>query len=83
MNRIDLQPLELVNTWLETLQKRRHRVAIGLFMALCLNLAISPALYAATGSLERGNAYALGLLGLVVVSLAVYLAAVILRPERF
>jgi K+-transporting ATPase KdpF subunit len=83
MNWLNSQPLELVNTWLETLQKRRHRVAIGMFMALCLNLAIAPALYAATDSLERGNAYALGLLGLVVVALAIYLTAVILQPERF
>lgn len=83
MNWFNSQPLELFNTWLETLQKRRHRVAVGLFIALCLNLAIAPALYATTDTLERGNAYALGLLGLVVVSLAVYLATVILQPERF
>ncbi|NJL49475.1 MAG: potassium-transporting ATPase subunit F [Leptolyngbyaceae cyanobacterium SM2_5_2] len=83
MNRLNLQPLERLSTWIETLQQRRHRFAVGLFVALCLNLAIAPALYATTGSLERGNAYALGLLGLAVVALAVYLTAVILQPERF
>jgi K+-transporting ATPase KdpF subunit len=83
MNRLNIQSLEHLNTWLETVQQRRHRFAVGLFMALCLNLAIAPALYATTESLERGNAYALGLLGLVVVGLAVYLTAVILQPERF
>ncbi|MGF1569679.1 MAG: K(+)-transporting ATPase subunit F [Nodosilinea sp.] len=62
---------------------RRHRLAPGLFLALCLNLAIAPALYAATGAISRGNAYALGLLSLVVVGLAIYLTVVIFQPERF
>lgn len=83
MNWSNLQPLERLNTWLETLQQRRHRFAVGLFVALYLNLAIAPALYATTQSLERGNAYALGLLGIVVTGLAVYLTVVILQPERF
>ena len=83
MNRFTLRPLETCNDWLERLRQRRTRVALGLFMALCLNLAIAPALYAATGSLSRGNAYALGLLGLVVIGLAAYLTAVILKPEKF
>jgi K+-transporting ATPase KdpF subunit len=55
-----------------------------LLLGLLINAAISPAIYAATGSdIPRGTAYALGLLGLVVVGLAVYLTAVILQPERF
>jgi len=83
MNRFTLRPLETCNDWLERLQQRRSRIALGLFMALCLNLAIAPALYAATDNLARGNAYALGLLGLVVIGLAAYLTAVILKPEKF
>jgi K+-transporting ATPase KdpF subunit len=55
-----------------------------LLLGLLINAAIVPALYSATGSdIPRGTAYALGLLGLVVVGLAVYLTAVILQPERF
>lgn len=55
-----------------------------LLLGLLANAAIAPALYAATGSdIPRGTAYALGLLGLVVVGLATYLVAVILQPERF
>jgi K+-transporting ATPase KdpF subunit len=83
MNRFTLRPLEICNDWLERLQQRRSRIALGLFIALCINLTIAPALYAATDSLSRGNAYALGLLGLVVVGLAAYLTTVILKPEKF
>lgn len=54
MNRFTLRPFEICNDWLERLLQRRTRFALGLFMALCLNLAIAPALYAATGSLSRG-----------------------------
>lgn len=84
MNLSNLRLLALTNDTVALLRQRRHRVALGLFLALGLNLAISPALYAATGeTLSRGTAYAIGLLGLVVLGLAVYLAAVILQPERF
>lgn len=55
-----------------------------LLLVLLVNAAIAPAIYAATGSdLTRGTAYALGLLGIVVVGLAIYLAAVIVQPEKF
>lgn len=83
MNKFTLHPLEICDVCLEYLQQRRARISIGLFMALCSNLAIAPALYAATDRLSRGNAYALGLLGLVVVGLAAYLTTVILKPEKF
>jgi K+-transporting ATPase KdpF subunit len=55
-----------------------------LLLGLLINAAIAPALYAATGpNIPRGTAYTLGLLGLVVVGLAIYLAAVIIQPEKF
>jgi K+-transporting ATPase KdpF subunit len=55
-----------------------------ILLALLLNAAISPVVYAASdGNLSRGVAYALSLLGLVVVGLAVYLGWVIVQPERF
>jgi len=63
---------------------QRHRMAWGLFLGLCLNLAIAPTVLAMTdGGIERGTAYAIGLLGIVTLGLAVYLFAVILQPERF
>lgn len=83
MNKFTLRPLELCNDWLELLLQRRSRMALTIFLALCLNLAIAPALHAATDNISRSNAYALGLLGLAVVGLAVYLTAVILKPEKF
>ncbi|MBS0017151.1 ATPase [Limnospira fusiformis CCALA 023] len=55
-----------------------------LLLGLLLNLAIAPALYAATDqNITRGTAYALGLLGIIVVGLAIYLAIVIVQPEKF
>lgn len=62
----------------------RHRLYLGLFLALCLNLAISPVVWATTnGTIARSTAYAIGLLGLVVIGLASYLVFVIFQPERF
>ncbi|MBD1877086.1 potassium-transporting ATPase subunit F [Nodosilinea sp. FACHB-131] len=55
-----------------------------LLLGLLANAAIAPALYSATGpDIPRGTAYAIGLLGIVVVGLAIYLATVIVQPEKF
>lgn len=63
---------------------QRHPVAVGLFLALCLNSAIAPAVHAATGeTLSRTAAWAIGLLGIVTLGLSIYLFAVIFQPERF
>lgn len=63
---------------------RRHKVPRYLFLLLCLNLAIAPAVYGATnGVLSRNQAYAIALLGLSTVALSIYLFVVILQPERF
>jgi K+-transporting ATPase KdpF subunit len=65
-------------------EARRQRSPLWLFLALCLNLAIAPAVLAASeGSLSRTTAYAIGLLGLVTLGLSVYLFVVIFQPERF
>ncbi len=65
-------------------QWKRNPLPIQIFFLLCLNLVIAPAVYAATGDeITRKAAYALGILGLVTIGLAVYLFAVILQPERF
>lgn len=63
-------------------QWQKRPLPLQLFLLLCLNLAVAPAVQAA-GGVSRGNAYALGLLGLVTLGLAIYLFVVILQPERF
>lgn len=63
---------------------RRQRLSVGIFVLLCVNLVIAPAVYAASdGALERKYAYALGLLGLVTLGLVAYLFVVVFQPERF
>jgi K+-transporting ATPase KdpF subunit len=65
-------------------QWQHRRLSCQIFLALCLNLLLSPAVLAATGgSVSRLNAYAIGLLGLVVLGLAIYLLTVMLQPQRF
>ncbi len=55
-----------------------------LLLALLSSVAIAPAVQAATGvSLDRGQVFALVLLGITTVSLSVYLFVVIFQPERF
>ncbi len=61
-----------------------RRWPLQLFLLICLNLAIAPAVQASTGTeISRLQAYALGLLGLVTLSLATYLFTVIFQPEKF
>jgi K+-transporting ATPase KdpF subunit len=63
---------------------RRQGLPVGIFVLLCVNLVIAPAVYAASdGALERRYAYALGLLGLVTLGLVAYLFVVVFQPERF
>ena len=71
-------------TLLSGIEWRRQKLPLYAFLLLCLNLAIAPAVYAAsTGVLERRQAYALGLLGLLTFGLAIYLFVVVFQPERF
>ena len=65
-------------------QWRKQRLPLAIFLVLCLNLAIAPVVYAAAdGALERRYAYAIGVLYLVTLGLAVYLFVVVFQPERF
>jgi K+-transporting ATPase KdpF subunit len=65
-------------------QWQRNPLPIQIFLLLCLNLLLAPAVDAATGAeITRKAAYALGLLGMVIVGLSVYLFVVIFQPERF
>lgn len=66
--------------WLEW---RRQRLPLVIFLLLCLNLLIAPAVYAAAGTLERRSAWALGVLGLVTLGLVIYLFDIVFRPERY
>lgn len=57
---------------------------LQLFLLMCLNVALSPAVQAATGiEISRLQAYALGILGLVTLGLSTYLFVVIFQPEKF
>lgn len=61
----------------------RQKLPLQLFLILCLDLAIAPAVYAAVDGMQRRQAWAIGLLGLVSVGLTIYLFDVVFRPERY
>jgi K+-transporting ATPase KdpF subunit len=64
--------------------RKGSRVPLSLFLVMCLNVLLSPVVQAATpGDAARWQVYTIGLLGLVTVSLCVYLFVVIFQPERF
>ncbi len=65
-------------------QWRRQKLPLVIFLILCLNLVVAPAVYAATGGqLDRRYVYSIGLLALVTLGLCIYLFAVVFQPERF
>ncbi|MEI6428254.1 MAG: potassium-transporting ATPase subunit F [Pseudanabaena sp. ELA607] len=65
-------------------QVRKQKLPLYLFLALCSNLLFAPMVYAASGNeLSRFQAWALGVLGLVTVSLSIYLFVVMFAPEKF
>lgn len=62
---------------------RKQKLPLVTFVLLCLNLVLAQAVYAANGSLERREAWAVGVLILLTLALAGYLFVVIFQPERF
>lgn len=63
---------------------QRHPIPVQLFLVMCLNAIIAPAVYAATGEdFTRKSVWGLSLLGLVIIALSIYLFVVIFQPERF
>ncbi|WP_242038111.1 potassium-transporting ATPase subunit F [Tolypothrix sp. FACHB-123] len=65
-------------------QSRRQQLPLGIFIVMCLNLAIAPVVYAASdGLLERRSAWAIGILGCVTMAIVIYLLVVVFQPERF
>ncbi|NJR59504.1 MAG: potassium-transporting ATPase subunit F [Cyanobacteria bacterium CRU_2_1] len=65
-------------------ESQKRKVPRYLFWALCLNLLLAPAVQAATdNALSRTQAYALGVLGIIMVALSGYLFTVMFQPEKF
>jgi F subunit of K+-transporting ATPase (Potass_KdpF) len=63
---------------------RKQKLPLYLFLGMCFNLVVAPVVYAATGEqFSRTQAWALGLLGLVTLSLSIYLFFVMFVPEKF
>jgi K+-transporting ATPase KdpF subunit len=72
---------DLMDLW-QLCQRRKY--PIYLLLLLSFNLIVAPAVYGATGlMLAKNQAYALGLLGIVTIALAIYLFVVMFQPERF
>ncbi len=89
MKRVDLWKESLPRGFSEVMEIMREQwqknpLPIQIFLLLCLNLLIAPAVDAATGAeITRKAAYALGILGMVIAGLSIYLFVVIFQPERF
>lgn len=65
-------------------ESRRNKLPLYLFLGLCFNAILAPAVLAATGSdLSRTQAYWLAALALVTVALSIYLFFVMVAPEKF
>jgi F subunit of K+-transporting ATPase (Potass_KdpF) len=75
---------ELVQTMLLVWsQWRKQHLPLAIFLLLCLNLAITPVVYAASdGNLERRSAWAIGILGFITIAVVIYLFVVVFQPER-
>ncbi|AFY93285.1 potassium-transporting ATPase subunit F [Chamaesiphon minutus] len=72
---------DLALLW-QTWSRRKYPTYI--FLALCLNVILASAAFAATGdTFTRPQIYALGILGLGTVALSGYLFVVMFQPERF
>jgi K+-transporting ATPase KdpF subunit len=68
----------LWNSW------SRRKYPTYIFLALCFNVILASAAFAATGdTFSRPQIYALGILGLGTVALSAYLFVVMFQPERF
>jgi len=61
----------------------KHQIPIKLFLLMCLNLAIAPAIYASNEGVSQGQSYAIGLLLIATFVLSVYLFVVMFIPEKF
>lgn len=72
---------EIADIWL---QLRHKKLPLYIFLAMCFNLVVAPVVYAATElQMSRTQSWALGLLGIVIVGLSIYLFFVMFAPEKF
>jgi K+-transporting ATPase KdpF subunit len=63
---------------------RQQKLPLYLFLGLCFNLVLAPAVFAAaSGDLSKIQAYWLAGLGLVTIALSIYLFFVMFVPEKF
>jgi K+-transporting ATPase KdpF subunit len=75
-------PLEEFQQILARLNQKK--IPRSLFLVLCFNLILAPAVQAATANeFSRTQAYALGILGLLALAYSIYLFVVMFQPERF
>ncbi|WP_342745967.1 potassium-transporting ATPase subunit F [Brunnivagina elsteri] len=64
--------------------RKDNRIPLSLFLVICFNLFLAPVVQAAIpGEAPRWQAYTIGLLGLAIASLSIYLFVVIFQPEKF
>jgi K+-transporting ATPase KdpF subunit len=69
---------EILERW------QQKKLPLYIFLGLCFNLVLAPAVFAATGGdLSKVQAYWLAGLGLVTVALSIYLFFVMFVPEKF
>jgi len=62
----------------------KYSTPLKLFLLVCFNLIIAPAIYAASSNgFERSQAYALGILGIATLCFSIYLFIVMFQPEKF
>ncbi|GEM_PF-227878 len=65
-------------------EARRQKIPVWVFLGMCFNLVVAPMVQAATGeTYSRGQAWAIGILGLCTLVVSVYLFVVMFQPERF
>jgi hypothetical protein len=63
---------------------RKYTFPLQLFLLICFNLIIAPAIYATVSqSFSQFQAYALGILGIVTLCFSIYLFLVMFQPEKF
>ena len=61
----------------------KQKLPLIIFTLICLNLVISPVVYAVDSTLQIRFTWAYGVLGAIVLGLIIYLFVVIFLPERF
>ncbi len=89
MKRFHIRPPVLTAQIAEDLSEiwsewRRQKLPLYLFLGLCFNLVLAPAVFAATGGeMSRSQTYWISALGLVTIALAIYLFFVMFVPEKF